>query len=254
MSETSQIGFPSKRSQFLAGMRDTIPLELGAIPFGIIFGALAVTSGLTAAGTVSMSLFVFAGASQFIATGLFASGAGGLFIILTTFIVNLRHSLYGITLSPYLKHLPRRWLVPLAFWLTDETFILSASYFTMYPNRPDKQWYMLGSSIFMYINWQIWTIVGVFAGQAIPNPAAWGLDFAMVVAFIGILVPRIISRPVLVAAITAGIISLAANSLPNKMGLFLATIVGIASGVAANHFRAGPTQEGEPIIYGEFEE
>ncbi|MDX1418297.1 MAG: AzlC family ABC transporter permease [Candidatus Promineifilaceae bacterium] len=238
----------SPRSEFLTGMRDTFPLVLGAIPFGIIYGALAVTSGLTPAASVAMSLFVFAGASQFIATGLFASAAGGLLIIFTTLIVNLRHSLYGITLSPHLNHLPRRWLVPLAFWLTDETFAVAATYFNEHPERPSKEWYMLGSSLFMYTNWQICTIIGVIAGQAIPNPAAWGLDFAMVVAFIGILVPRIASRPTLVAAVTAGAISLAANGLPNRIGLFLATLIGIGSGVLASRIWPGDPDKSKTIV------
>jgi 4-azaleucine resistance transporter AzlC len=178
-----------------------------------------------------MSLFVFAGASQFIATGLFAAGAGGVLIVLTTFIVNLRHSLYGLSLSPYLKHLPRRWLVPLAFWLTDESYLVTAAHFEKFPDRPDKEWYMLGSSVFMYLNWQLFTIVGILAGGAIPNPSAWGLDFAMVVTFIGMLVSRLSSLPMILAAAAAGVTSLAAYSLPNNLGLLLATLVGIVTGL-----------------------
>ena len=89
----------SRQSEFWAGLRATLPLVLGAIPFGIIFGAVAVSSGLSPLTAQAMSVFVFAGASQFIAAGLFASGAGLFVIILTTFVVNLRHSLYSITLG-----------------------------------------------------------------------------------------------------------------------------------------------------------
>ncbi|HJS30023.1 MAG TPA: AzlC family ABC transporter permease [Anaerolineales bacterium] len=242
MTEESPDPVSSRRTECKAGMRETLPLVVGAIPFGIIFGAVAITNGLSPAGTIGMSLFVFAGASQFIAAGLFGAGAGAALIVLTTFIVNLRHLLYGVSLSPYLKHLPRRWMAPLAFWLTDETYLVSANHFDRDPDRPDKEWYMLGSSLFMYINWQLCTVIGILAGRAIPNPAAWGLDFAMVVTFIGMLIPRLTSRPMVAAALTAGVVAIAADPLPNQIGLFLATLTGIATGLAASRIWREPAK------------
>src|SRR5512135_2810064 len=113
----------SAPAEFLAGAKATFPLIVGAIPFGIIFGALAAASGLSFAATAAMSAFVFAGSAQFIAVGLVAAGTGWPFIVLTTFVVNLRHMLYSATLAPHVKRLPQRWKIPLAFWLTDETFV-----------------------------------------------------------------------------------------------------------------------------------
>ena len=98
-------------SEFWSGARDTIPVVVGAIPFGIIFGALSISAGLSVAATLGMSLFVFAGSSQFVAAGLVAQGAGILVIVLTTFVVNLRHALYSASLGPYLSKLPQRWLL-----------------------------------------------------------------------------------------------------------------------------------------------
>ena len=85
----------------------------------------------------------------------------------------------------------------------------------------------------MYINWQIWTWVGIVAGQAIPDPASWGLDFAMIATFIGMLAGLIRERSELVAAGVAGMVALAANPLPNKLGLILAALAGIGAGMAA---------------------
>src|SRR5512141_2115262 len=99
----------TRRSEFWGGVRDTFPLVVGAIPFGIIFGALAVTSGITPGAALAMSAIVFAGSSQFIAAGLVASGTPILVIILTTLVVNLRHALYAASLGPHMKHLPQRW-------------------------------------------------------------------------------------------------------------------------------------------------
>ncbi|MDA1330312.1 MAG: AzlC family ABC transporter permease [Chloroflexi bacterium] len=204
---------------------------VGAIPFGIIFGAVAVSSGLSAGGAAAMSAVVFAGAAQFISLGLIAAGANLPIIVLTTLIVNLRHALYSATLAHHLKGLPQRWYLPLGFWLTDESFVVAARYFEHAPVGPAKRWYLLGSEIFMYANWQLMTWIGVRAGQTMPDLRNWGLDFALVVTFIGILVPEIKSRPTLAAVLVAGSTAMLANNLPNQSGLLLAAIVGIGTGV-----------------------
>ena len=100
----------SPKSEFWAGARDILPLVVGAIPFGIIFGTLATTSGLSVGATLAMSAFVFAGSSQFIAVGLVAAKTGWLLIVLTTFVVNLRHLLYAVSLLPYVKGLSQQFV------------------------------------------------------------------------------------------------------------------------------------------------
>jgi len=222
------------RAEFWAGVRATIPLSVGAAPFGLIFGALAVNSGLSLAGAVGFSTIVFAGSAQFIAAGLVASGVSVGFIILTTLIVNLRHALYGATLARYTAHLPQRWLLPLAFWLTDETFVVVVSRYAADDDSTHKHWYFLGSALFMYINWQLCTWIGIVVGQSIPNPGAWGLDFALVVTFIGMLVPFVKNRSTLVAVLVAGLVAVLCNGLPNKLGLIVASLAGISAGLLAN--------------------
>src|SRR4051812_20505429 len=137
----------TRRSEFLAGIRDTFPLVIGAIPFAIIFGALAVNSGLSPAAAMGFSIFVFAGSSQFIGSNLVAQGVGIPLIVFTTFIVNVRHTLYSATLAPHMKHLSQRWLLPLGFWLTDETFVVVITRYNQPDNSPFKHWYHLGSSV-----------------------------------------------------------------------------------------------------------
>ncbi|MCS7069934.1 MAG: AzlC family ABC transporter permease [Anaerolinea sp.] len=222
---------PSRRAEFINGIRATIPLVVGAVPFGIIFGALAVSSGISAAGTVGLSALVYAGSAQFIATGLVAQNTGTLLIILTTFIVNLRHILYGATLAPHVRGLSQRWLLPLGFWLTDETFAVVIHRYNQPDSAPYKHWYWLGSSLIMYINWQISTLIGIAAGSSIPDAASWGLDFAMIVTFIGMVVPMLTSRPLIAAALVAGVVSAAAAGLPNRLGLIAAAISGVVAGL-----------------------
>jgi 4-azaleucine resistance transporter AzlC len=187
-----------------------------------------------------MSLFVFAGSAQFLATALVASGTPLPVIVLTTFVVNVRHALYSATLAPYLKHLSQKWLAPLGFWLTDETFVITAAHYQSTPNAPHKHWYQLGSSIAMYINWQFWTFVGIVAGSTIPNPSSWGLDFALSVTFIGMIIPMIKNRPVLAAVIVAAVTAVLAYPLPNNLGLLIAALLGVVAGVVVESLAPRP--------------
>ncbi len=223
------------RQAFWQGVKATFPLVVGATPFGIIFGALAVSGALTPNGTQAMSTIVFAGSSQFIALSLIGGGASLAVIIGTTFVVNLRHMLYSATLAPHFKRLPQRWMIPLAFWLTDESFVASAKFFNQTEDQELKKAYLLGSELFMYLNWQWVTWLGIKVGQAIPDPGAWGLDFAMVVTFLGMLMPEIKNRPTLAAALVAGLAALLGRNIPNQLGLLLAALLGIASGIALEH-------------------
>lgn len=235
MKNISNNSIATPRSEFIAGIKATFPLVVGAIPFGIIFGALAVTSGLSPTGTIAMSVFVFAGASQFIAAGLIASGTGIFVIIATTFIVNLRHILYAATLGPHVKNLSQKWLLPLGFWLTDETFVVTIQRYQDKESSNYKHWFFFGSSIFMYLNWILCTFIGLKAGQQIEDPASWGLDFAMIVTFIGMLIPMIKSRSMLASVIFAGFSAILFDGLPHQLGLFLAAIIGITAGLLINN-------------------
>src|SRR5690349_20832564 len=80
-------------NEFRAGFLDTTPLWLGVAPFGAIYAVSALAAGLSPAQTLAMSPFVFAGASQFTAAGLFAAGVAPATIVVTTLVINARHAL-----------------------------------------------------------------------------------------------------------------------------------------------------------------
>lgn len=221
----------SRSHEFLNGVRDMVPMLMGAVPFGIIFGTLAGAAGLSAWQAIGMSLLVFAGSAQFIALSLIGGGAGMAVVLLTTFVVNLRHALYSATLQPFVRHLPTRWRVPLAFWLTDEAFAVVQHRYAEADASPFKHWYYLGAALAMYLNWQLSTLVGVAFGQAVPNLAGWGLDFAMIATFVGIVVPMLRNRPQVAAALVAAAVALLAHAWPYKLGLMAAALAGIVVGV-----------------------
>lgn len=97
----------------------------------------------------------------------------------------------------------------------------------------DGQWFWLGSSLAMYLNWLGWTLVGVVLGQNIPGLESWGLDFAMAATFTAIVTPQLARRPVLAAAACAGVTALLARGLPYKLGLMLAAAAGVLGGMLA---------------------
>ena len=222
---------PRRRAEAWTGARESLPMLLGAAPFGVIFGTLAVPSGLSPAGALAMSLFVFAGSSQFIALTLVASGTGLAVILLTTLVVNLRHALYSATLLPHVAGLRQRWRIPLAFWLTDETFAVVQLRYGAPDTSPHKHWYYLGSCIAMYVNWFLWTLTGVMLGRSLPGLQHLGLEFAMAATFTGIVVPMLRNRAMLGAALAAAGVALAARGLPYKLGLMLAALAGVTVGV-----------------------
>lgn len=219
-------------SQFVAGMHGVLPMAMGATPFALIFGALAVSEGgLSIWTTAGLSLFVFAGSAQFIAVNLLSQGTGLVPIILTTLIVNMRHILYSASLAPYMKHLPKRWLLPLSFWLTDETYATVINVWQDTNHDSSYQaWYHLGNAVAMYANWNLWTLLGALFGSQLPNIDQWGMDFALVVTFISIVVPMLITRPMLICAVVSGGISLLTYNLPHNLGLFIAATAAIAVG------------------------
>ena len=221
----------SKVKEFLLGVNRTLPLLLGAFPFGLIYGALAVSSGFSLPATMAMSLFVFAGSSQFIAVGLFAVNAPILVMILVTFVVNLRHMLYSLSLLPFLKHLPQSWRAALAFWLTDETFAVTVFHYQETSRNENKHWFQLGSSLAMYINWQFWSFLGMILGEKVPNAENWGLDVAMPITFIGMIIPFVNTSSMLICVLTAGALSLFTNGLPYKMGIMISALLGIMAGI-----------------------
>ncbi|MGL4996815.1 MAG: AzlC family ABC transporter permease [Deefgea sp.] len=217
---------------FKIGALDTLPLQMGVAPFALIFGTLAGPAGLPPWAALAMSVFVYAGSCQFLALSLLAAGAGLPVIIFTTLIVNLRHALYSATLQMPFAQLPFLRRAALAFFLTDETFAVVQSALSRKIEPLDAV--MFGSGLVNYSTWIGFTAIGIVLGQNIPELQYWGLEFAMVATFTGIVVPLLVTRAQVVCAVVAGATALLAQGLPYKLGLLLAVLFGVS---AAMYFR-----------------
>lgn len=236
----------SRLQQFLYGVRDSIPMIVGILPFGLIYGALASLAGLSLGQALGMSLLVYAGSAQFIAISLLTLGSGAVVILLTTLVVNLRHVLYSAALQPYVGRLPQRWRVPLAFGLTDETFAVVQRRYLSRGMTEHGQWYHAGVALALYLSWVSSSLVGALFGQSVPHLAGWGLDFAMLATFIGIVVPALRNQPQIAAALVAGAVALLCHAWPYKLGLMAAALSGIVVGVWLEQ-RKTPVTVGEGV-------
>jgi branched chain amino acid efflux pump len=219
----------SERYQsFWAGVRAELPLLVGVFPFGMIYGALALNAGLSSAASQLMSSIVFAGSSQFITAQLVHDGVPGFVIVLTIAVVNLRHMLYSASLAPYLAPLSTRWKALLAYLLTDEAYAPTVINYEKEGATPFSHFFLLGAGLMLWVNWQISTALGIFLGATIPE--SWSLDFALPLTFIAMVVPVLKNRPVIAAALSAGAVALFAYSLPYRLGIIVAALVGIIVG------------------------
>lgn len=218
--------------QLWLGALETLPLVVAAFPFGVVFGAMAHSMQLGLAATLGMSAIVFAGASQFIALSLLATAAIMPIIVLTVFVVNLRQMLYSATLMHHVGAWPQWQRAILAFFLTDETFAVVSDRLNRHPGEPGLRWFYLGSALFMYSFWQLSTLVGFTLGGQVPGLADWGLDVAMVVAFIGIVVPALKQRADWACAAVALVSATLTHDWPYQTGLLISSLLAVATGIA----------------------
>lgn len=214
---------------------------IGAVPFGLITGVSAVGAGMHPVDIILMSAFVFAGSSQLAAISLIASGAAVWAIVLTVAMVNLRHVMYSLSLSPWLQRysVVKRLLV--AFLMVDQSFAMTVLRYPRESEDYPRFHYALGIGVPMWVMWVGTTAVGAILGAQLPP--AWQLDFAVPLLFLALLVPAITSRPMLVAAVIAGVLAVALAPLPYNFGLIIGSVAGIAAGAAAESL--GPRRSRE---------
>jgi 4-azaleucine resistance transporter AzlC len=225
-------GYPylkTRRQEFWSGVRDESPILLGVVPFGLLFGALAVSAHLSTLAAQAMSSIIFAGSAQFIAAQLVGTGTSGLVIILVVFVVNLRHALYSASVAPHVKHLKTAWKLLLSYLLTDETYAVTITHYNRQGDSENRHWYFLGAGLMLWSSWQVSTAVGIFVGTQIP--AGWPLGFILPLTFIALVVPALKDQAGVAAALVAGLVGLLAFGLPFKTGLLLAAFTGILTGL-----------------------
>jgi 4-azaleucine resistance transporter AzlC len=208
------------RAAFARGFSILVPLWLGVIPFGLAYAVTARGAGLSLLETQALSALVFAGSAQLSAVGLFAAGAAGVEIVLTTLLLNVRHVLYGLSLGRELR-LTRHERPVAAFFFTDEAFgVVAAARERSFP-------FLLGAELSLFAVWNLATLAGFLLGAAIPDPEQLGVDLIFPLAFLALLVPLVRTRIDLHVALASGALAFGlARTLPGGLPILLTGIGG----------------------------
>lgn len=225
-------------SEFKKGLKSAIPVMMGYIPIGMAFGVLASGQGLTPWAIFLMSLLVYAGSAQFIASAMMANGADPFSVISTTFLVNLRHLLMSAALSPHMKNFSAALQSVISFGITDETFAVSGNYTG---NNEASEWYFLGLHIASQASWIISTVLGGILGENLSEATKWGIDFALSAMFIGLLVMQLKDKRGLIVSLCAGVLSLVLKiNLEGNYNVIIAAVIAATTGVIAEKWIRKP--------------
>lgn len=217
------------------GAVDMLPLSLAVLPWGILFGSLAVQRGFSWLEAQMFSAIIFGGAVQIVTVELIADNASLFTVLFSAFIISSRHFLYGLTLRDRLSSKPFRWRLSLGFLLTDELFALSGDR-RAYRNR-FRLYYALGAGGSFYLAWNLWTFIGIVAGASLPDLTELGLDFAIAATFIALVIPEIKTLATLVAVLVAGVSSVIFTLWGFELGLVCAALMAMCSGFCVQKLR-----------------
>jgi 4-azaleucine resistance transporter AzlC len=166
-------------------VRDTATTVVPSIlAYGAVWGGLARQVGLSQGELVAMCLLVTAGTAQFVALPMLRAGDPAWLLVVTAYIVNLRHYLMAASLAPYFAHLSRWRLAVLAHGVTDEAYALTLARFA---RRPPHAAYFAGCAATTYLAWYAGAAAGGLLGGRIPDPHRYGLDFVFPAVFVAIL-------------------------------------------------------------------
>ncbi len=229
------------RSDLRRGLKDVSPLIPGIIPFGMVAGIAAVDAGLGLGGAVALSVVVFAGASQLAALDLIGSDAPLAVVIVTAVVINLRMLMYSASIAPYFRRLSTATRAGLAYLLTDQAYALSIVEYRGEDGRLDRAAYYVGVGLTLWLVWQAATVAGYLLGTGIPP--AWGLDFAVPLVFLAVLVPAVEDEASAVAAVLGGALAVIGGDLPLNLGLLVGAFAGIVGGLAAEAVMGGQNDD-----------
>lgn len=226
-----------KGGELRRGFLAMVPLWLGVMPFALASAILARTVGFSAIETQALSLLVFAGSAQVAIVTLYLGGSGALAIVATVLVLNLRHILYGLSLS---GRWPARRKPPqpvLAALLTDEAYGMTIRDGLDGGGGPG---FFCGASLSLYCAFNVATFVGVLLGRLLPDPQRLGLDFIFPLTFLALLLPLLRNwRQIVVAGVAVAAALLLKRVVPGGVTILLAALVAAGVGVALEQFGGG---------------
>lgn len=207
------------------GMAAAWPICLGYIPLGLTLGVLAQKAGLSPYEIGIMSFVVFAGSAQFIAVAMIVESASSASIIMTTFIVNLRHMLMSSSLALYLGRENRKKLTIFSHTITDESFVINSEKFKNSPWNLNRA---LSVNYTAYLAWFFSTLAGGYFGQFI-SEKSFGMEYAMTAMFICLLVLQLDGKIYVITGLLSGLIAVvAAIYIPGNWYVIIGSVLSAA--------------------------
>lgn len=236
MSEvTVKGGAGSGQPPVVRGVLQAMPVVMGYLPIGFAYGVLADQAELSLFATLLMSLVVYAGSSQLIATGLFAAGMPMLSIVFTTFIVNLRHLLMSAALAPSLSRWPQVQRLLFATQLTDETFALHSMQFQ---KEVPAKGQVFAVNLTSQTAWVLGSLLGYVAGTLFTDVKPFGLDYALPAMFVALLLLQIQHARMVIVALFTGMVSVGLTLLGvSTWAVMIATVIGATFGVVMESWK-----------------
>ncbi|OLN23888.1 branched-chain amino acid ABC transporter permease [Domibacillus antri] len=226
----------AERGEFKEGFYAGTGIAIGYFPAALTYGLLAKSAELSFVETMSLSIFVFAGAAQYIAISLIALGTGIFEIVLTTFILNIRHFLMSAALNEKAEDESFWKKAAYSFGVTDETFSVAS----MRKGSINAS-YMAGLIIISYSSWVISSGLGYMAGNALPQVVQESMGVALYAMFIGLLVPLLkTSHKAIILAGTAALLNcifIYSDTLSSGWAIIVSTLLAAVSIEAADQMK-----------------
>lgn len=223
-------GHSGTRNAYLRGIRHATPFLIVVLPFAMLFGVLAAEAGLTLFQSLSFSVVVIAGASQFAALQLMSEQAPTLVVLASALAVNMRMMMYSASITPHLGGAPLWQRIAIAYFLVDQTYTAAILEYETRPSMTlrEKVAYFFGVCTPICPPWYGATVLGGWLGASIPTEL--GLDFALPIAFIAMIMPMLRTPAHRVAALTSILLAVSFVWLPYNLALIVGGIGGMMAG------------------------
>jgi predicted branched-subunit amino acid permease len=214
---------PNDRNTFKEGVVAMLPIIPGVIPFGLIMGSVSANTGLSYLQTISLNIFVFAGASQLTTIDLFLKDTSSILIVITGLIINMRFLLYSASSSSVLKGESFLTKFVNGYLLTDQSYAVTETYKDTLNTKSEKIRFMFGTALTMALSWHIFVSLGYFIGNVVPKSLS--LDFAVPLSFLALTIPGLKTKGQKIIALLSSLLSILFYSVPFNLGLLITVAI-----------------------------
>ncbi len=218
------------------GLRDVVPVLIGVVPFGLIFGVTAAASDVDQLAAWASSFLLFGGSSQMALIGVMGTGGAAITALITAIILNSRSLMYSADLGRYTSDLPTGLRARMAYLLTDEAYAVTHNRFSDPTQTAGLPSYYFGVALGLWTSWQISTTAGFLLEQVIPQ--SWRLEFAVPMVFVALIIFSVKAMPGVLAAAVGGGVAVVTMHLDYQLGLVCGTFAGVLTGLLAERWFA----------------